>query len=70
MAGSSLTVFSGRRFVADAARAGLPVVIVNRGATRGDRYATARIDAGTSETLTALDAALPDVAGPGVAARG
>ena len=69
VAGSSLTVFSGRRFVADAARAGLPVVIVNRGATRGDRYATARIDAGTSETLTALDAALPDVPTAG-AARG
>lgn len=69
VAGSSLTVFSGRRFVADAAREGLPVVIVNRGPTRGDRYATARIDAGTSETLTALDAALPDVARPGTTAR-
>ena len=36
VAGSSLTVMSGLRFVKRAARAGMPVVIVNRGATRGD----------------------------------
>ncbi|MDQ6642469.1 MAG: NAD-dependent protein deacetylase, partial [Actinomycetota bacterium] len=36
VAGSSLTVMSGLRFVRYAAKAGLPVVIVNRGATRGD----------------------------------
>ena len=34
--GSSLTVMSGLRFVSRAARAGTPVVIANRGATRGD----------------------------------
>jgi NAD-dependent SIR2 family protein deacetylase len=54
VAGSSLTVMSGLRFVRHAARAGLPIVIVNRGVTRGDPLATCRVDAGCSETLTAL----------------
>ncbi|NCT92370.1 NAD-dependent protein deacetylase [Cellulomonas sp. APG4] len=58
VAGSSLTVLSGRRFVTHARRAGMPVVIVNRGATRGDPHADVRIDAGTSPTLTALAEAL------------
>jgi NAD-dependent SIR2 family protein deacetylase len=56
VAGSSLTVMSGFRFVRRAARAGTPVVIVNRGLTRGDDLATYRIDTGTSEFLTALAA--------------
>ena len=59
VAGSSLTVQSGLRFVRHAAKAGKPVVVVNRGATRGDRHATLRLDAGTSETLTALARLLP-----------
>ena len=54
--GSSLTVMSGFRFVRRAAKAGVPVVIVNRGATRGDDLATVRLDAGCSEFLTALAA--------------
>jgi len=54
VAGSSLTVMSGLRFVRHAARRSIPVVIVNRGVTRGDPVATARIDAGCSETLTSL----------------
>ncbi|APE34512.1 NAD-dependent deacetylase [Nocardia mangyaensis] len=54
VAGSSLTVMSGLRFVRRAARNGIPVVIVNRGPTRGDRSATLRIDAGCSEALCAL----------------
>jgi NAD-dependent SIR2 family protein deacetylase len=54
VAGSSLTVMSGFRFVRRAAKAGTPVVIVNRGATRGDELATLLVDAGTSEFLTAL----------------
>ncbi|MBK5248625.1 MAG: NAD-dependent protein deacetylase [Actinomycetales bacterium] len=58
VAGSSLAVMSGLRFVRHAARAGKPVVIVNRGTTRGDELATIRLHAGTSETLTALAAAL------------
>ncbi|MFH8562163.1 NAD-dependent protein deacetylase [Streptomyces sp. NPDC017988] len=41
--GSSLTVMSGLRFVRQAAESGKPVVIVNRDATRGDRYAVTRV---------------------------
>jgi NAD-dependent SIR2 family protein deacetylase len=52
VAGSSLTVMSGLRFVRYAAKAGLPVVIVNRGATRGDDLATVKVDAGCSEWLS------------------
>ncbi|MEU0491943.1 NAD-dependent protein deacetylase [Nocardiopsis sp. NPDC006139] len=52
--GSSLTVLSGRRFVKAAADRHLPIVIVNRGATRGDALADLTVDAGCSEVLTAL----------------
>jgi len=54
VAGSSLTVMSGFRFVRRAARAGTPVVIVNRGATRGDELATYTLEAGCSEFLGEL----------------
>jgi NAD-dependent SIR2 family protein deacetylase len=57
VAGSSLTVMSGLRFVRRAAKAGTPVVIVNRGATRGDDLATYTLDVGCSDFLTALAAA-------------
>ena len=50
--GSSLTVLSGLRFVRAAARSGTPVVVVNRGTTRGDPLATYKVDHGTSEFLT------------------
>jgi NAD-dependent SIR2 family protein deacetylase len=43
--GSSLTVHSGRRFVLRAAKCGIPVAIVNQGATRSDDLATIRLDA-------------------------
>lgn len=52
--GSSLHVFSGRRFVVRAAGAGIPVVIVNQGPTRGDDLAVARIDAPLGVTLEAI----------------
>ena len=52
VAGSSLTVMSGLRFVRYAAKAGLPVVIVNRGVTRGDEFATVKIETGCSEWLS------------------
>jgi NAD-dependent SIR2 family protein deacetylase len=52
--GTSLTVMSGFRFVRRAARAGTPVVIVNRGVTRGDDLATYKVDAGCSEFLAEL----------------
>jgi NAD-dependent SIR2 family protein deacetylase len=54
VAGSSLTVMSGLRFVRRAARAGTPVVIVNRGTTRGDELATYKLEVGCSEFLTEL----------------
>jgi NAD-dependent SIR2 family protein deacetylase len=52
--GSSLTVMSGLRYVRHAAKLGRPVVIVNQGATRGDPYATATLDAPLGQTLSAL----------------
>jgi len=58
VAGTSLTVMSGLRFIRHAARAGKPVVIINRGETRGDPYATLRLEAGTTETLPAMERAL------------
>ncbi|QYB05330.1 NAD-dependent protein deacetylase [Rhodococcus sp. USK10] len=54
VAGSSLTVMSGLRFVRHAAKRGIPIAIVNRGATRGDEFATVTVHAGCSEALTAL----------------
>jgi NAD-dependent SIR2 family protein deacetylase len=59
VAGSSLVVNSGIRLVERARRRRLPVVIVNRGDTRADGRATVKIDAGTSEVLSALATALP-----------
>ena len=54
VAGSSLTVYSGYRFVRHAVARGMPVAIINRGPTRGDELATVKIDAGCSELLTLL----------------
>jgi NAD-dependent SIR2 family protein deacetylase len=54
VAGSSLTVFSGYRFVRHAAALGIPVAIVNRGPTRGDDLATVKLDGGCSELLVLL----------------
>ncbi len=56
--GSSLTVMSGLRFVRHQVKRGRPVVIINRGPTRGDELATIKLDAGCSEALTALRATL------------
>ena len=49
--GSSLQVMSGLRFVRRATKHAIPIVIVNRGATRGDDLATVKIDDGVAETL-------------------
>jgi NAD-dependent SIR2 family protein deacetylase len=62
VAGSSLTVFSGYRFVRHAAARGIPVAIVNRGQTRGDELATVKVDGGCSELLTLLVNELAPVA--------
>jgi NAD-dependent SIR2 family protein deacetylase len=63
VAGTSLTVQSGLRFVRRAAKLGIPVVLVNRGATRGDPLVTVRLDAGCSEVLSALADVLAGRAG-------
>lgn len=54
VAGSSLTVFSGYRFVRRAAARGIPIAIINRGPTRGDDLADVKIDNGCSPMLTLL----------------
>jgi NAD-dependent SIR2 family protein deacetylase len=63
--GSSLTVMSGFRFVRHAAKLDVPVVIVNRGATRADALATVKLETGTSEFLQALAGPSGDVAAQG-----
>jgi NAD-dependent SIR2 family protein deacetylase len=62
IAGSSLTVYSGYRFVRHAAANGLPIAIINRGRTRGDDLATVKIDNGCSEMLALLADELPAMA--------
>ncbi|MDT0304744.1 NAD-dependent protein deacetylase [Streptomonospora wellingtoniae] len=57
VAGSSLTVLSGRRFVKRVAEQGKPVAILNRGHTRGDSLAALAVDAGCSPVLRALASA-------------
>jgi NAD-dependent SIR2 family protein deacetylase len=52
--GSSLQVMSGLRFVRAAHKRGIPIVIVNRGTTRGDDLATVKLEAGCAETLAEL----------------
>lgn len=59
VAGSSLTVYSGYRFVRHAAARGIPIAIINRGPTRGDELATVKIDGGCSELLAMLAGELP-----------
>ena len=61
IAGSSLVVNSGIRLLERARRRDLPIVIVNRGETRGDGRATVRIEGSTTDVLPALAEALrPD----------
>lgn len=54
IAGSSLVVNSGIRLLEEARRRRLPIVIVNRGETKGDGRATIKLDGGTTETLVEL----------------
>ncbi len=61
VAGSSLTVMSGLRFVRHAAKLDKPVVIINRGPTRGDGFANLKVEAGVSGALAWLAAELPDL---------
>jgi NAD-dependent SIR2 family protein deacetylase len=52
--GSSLTVMSGLRFVRRAAQTGKPVLIINKGRTRGDKEAAVRVDRPLGQALTEL----------------
>ena len=58
VAGSSLMVYSGFRFVRLAYEAGLPIAIVNRGRTRGDDLAELKIEDDVGSRLTEAVAAL------------
>ena len=52
VAGSSLMVYSGFRFVRQAHDAGLPIAIVNRGRTRGDDLADLKVEGDVGSLLT------------------
>jgi len=52
--GSSLTVFSGYRFVLRAKQQGKPVAVVNLGPTRADADATLKLEAKAGELLPSL----------------
>lgn len=54
VAGSSLTFLSGLRFAKKAAKDGKPVIIINRGETRGDSLATVKLELGVGETMSHL----------------
>jgi NAD-dependent SIR2 family protein deacetylase len=54
IAGSSLVVNSGIRLLDQATRRRIPVIVLNRGVTKGDSRATLKIDAGATETLVGL----------------
>jgi NAD-dependent deacetylase sirtuin 4 len=56
--GSSLTVYSGFRFVRRAHETGMPIGIVNLGPTRGDTLAQARVSAPVGQVLPRLAALL------------
>ncbi|MEL4318348.1 NAD-dependent protein deacetylase [Leifsonia sp. YIM 134122] len=54
VAGSSLVVNSGIRLVEQARRQRTPIIVVNRGITKGDGRAAVKIDAGTTEVLRSI----------------
>jgi len=54
IAGSSLVVNSGIRLLDQATKRRMPVVVINRGETKGDSRATVKLNAGTSGTLAEL----------------
>ena len=54
VAGSSLFVNSGIRLLEQARRRRLPIVVINRGETKGDGRALIKLEAGTSESLAGL----------------
>ena len=58
VAGSSLTVYSGRRFIYRAREEGVPIGIVNLGPTRADEMAAAKVEGTLGRVLPRLAEAL------------
>ena len=58
VAGSSLMVYSGYRFVEEAVTAGKPVAAVNRGRTRADRLLTLKVEHEVGTALAGLAQAI------------
>lgn len=56
--GSSLTVYSGRRFLYRAQKEGLPIAIVNLGPTRADEMAAAKVEGRLGDVLPRVAEAL------------
>jgi NAD-dependent SIR2 family protein deacetylase len=58
VAGSSLTVYSGRRFIYRAQQEGVPIGVVNLGPTRADEMAAAKVEGTLGQVLPRLADAL------------
>ena len=58
IAGSSLAVNSGIRLLDQARRQRMPSIIINRGDTKGDKKASIKLEAGTSDVLSSLAVSL------------
>ncbi|HEX2094819.1 MAG TPA: NAD-dependent protein deacetylase [Longimicrobiaceae bacterium] len=58
VAGSSLTVYSGRRFVYRAREDGVPIAVVNLGPTRADEVAAVKVEGRLGQVLPCLVRAL------------
>ena len=58
VAGSSLTVYSGRRFIYRAEKEGVPIAIINIGPTRADDLATVKVEGRLGSVLPRLARAL------------
>jgi NAD-dependent SIR2 family protein deacetylase len=58
VAGTSLAVFSGYRFLRHAVERGIPVVIVNRGPVRGEEHAAVKVEESTGAVLELVAARL------------
>jgi NAD-dependent deacetylase sirtuin 4 len=56
--GSSLTVYSGRRFIYRAREEGVPIAVVNLGPTRADEVAAAKVEGRLGQVLPELAEAL------------
>lgn len=54
VAGSSLTVYSGRRFIYRAQQEGVPIAVVNLGPTRADEMAAAKVEGPLGRVLPRL----------------